>query len=70
VGAAIPTRQPADLPGRLPPANGVASRRSGNCVQDGRVIDEGSLDELLERCEEMQRLWKGELDDELGGNRG
>lgn len=33
-------------------------------LKEGRVVDEGSLDELLERCEEMQRLWKGDLRDE------
>ena len=26
-------------------------------LEDGRVIDQGSLTELLERCEEMRRLW-------------
>jgi ATP-binding cassette, subfamily B, bacterial len=26
-------------------------------LKDGRVDDEGSLEELLERCEEMRRLW-------------
>ena len=26
----------------------------------GRVLDEGPLDDLLERCEEMQSLWSGE----------
>ncbi|MCP4358339.1 MAG: ABC transporter ATP-binding protein [Chloroflexi bacterium] len=30
-------------------------------LQNGRVCDEGSLDELLERCTEMQRLWAGDV---------
>ena len=29
-------------------------------LKDGRVEDEGTLDDLLARCEEMQRLWSGE----------
>jgi ATP-binding cassette subfamily B protein len=28
-------------------------------MQNGRIIDEGTLDALLERCEEMQLLWQG-----------
>lgn len=31
-------------------------------LKDGRVEDEGRLDELLARCAEMQRLWQGEVD--------
>lgn len=31
-------------------------------LKDGRVEDEGRLDELLARCGEMQRLWQGEVD--------
>jgi ATP-binding cassette subfamily B protein len=30
-------------------------------VKDGRVEAQGRLDELLETCEEMQRLWRGEI---------
>ncbi len=30
-------------------------------LKDGRVEDEGRLDGLLERCEEMRRLWHGEI---------
>ena len=30
-------------------------------VKDGQVEAEGTLDALLETCEEMQRLWKGDL---------
>jgi ATP-binding cassette subfamily B protein len=30
-------------------------------LKDGRVEAEGQLDELLESCEEMQRLWHGDL---------
>ncbi|MEZ4658502.1 MAG: ABC transporter ATP-binding protein [Caldilineaceae bacterium] len=29
-------------------------------LKDGRVEDEGTLEELLTRCAEMQRLWQGE----------
>ena len=29
-------------------------------LRDGRIEDEGTLDELLERCEEMQQLWQTE----------
>ena len=43
-----------------------ALRRADQIVvlKDGRIEDRGSLDELLERCEEMQRLWKGDWGDE------
>jgi len=30
-------------------------------LKDGKVEDEGRLDELLARCGEMQRLWQGEV---------
>lgn len=30
-------------------------------LKDGHIEDEGKLDVLLERCEEMRRLWHGEI---------
>jgi ATP-binding cassette subfamily B protein len=40
----------------------AALRRADHILvlKDGRVEDEGRLDELLERCEEMRRIWTGE----------
>ena len=37
----------------------AALRRADQIIvlKDGRVADEGHLDELLKRCEEMQQLW-------------
>jgi ATP-binding cassette subfamily B protein len=29
-------------------------------LKNGRILDEGSLDELLSRCQEMEFLWRGE----------
>jgi ATP-binding cassette subfamily B protein len=30
-------------------------------LKDGKVESQGSLDDLLEYCEEMQRLWQGDI---------
>jgi ATP-binding cassette, subfamily B, bacterial len=42
----------------------AALRRADRIIvlKDGRMVDEGRLEELLERCEEMQRLWQSEPD--------
>jgi ATP-binding cassette subfamily B protein len=40
-----------------------ALRRADQIIilQDGKVIAEGKLDDLLETCTEMQRLWQGDI---------
>jgi ATP-binding cassette, subfamily B, bacterial len=64
-------KEPASLPSSFtaPPATCLvvshrraALRRADHILvlKDGRVEDEGHLDDLLERCEEMRRIWTGE----------
>jgi ABC-type bacteriocin/lantibiotic exporter with double-glycine peptidase domain len=31
-------------------------------LDEGRVAAQGPLDQLLEECDQMQRLWAGEID--------
>lgn len=53
-------QRPVHHPGRLAPARPAARSRPGGCAQRRADRRGGTLDELLMRSAEMQRLWAGD----------